>query len=275
MKKILLIFFGLIFLALPVAAEEFQAEVMSVQGNVWMSSEEEERRLLREGDILNIGDLVETDKNSFVEIAYDSDWQNVTRIEPESRVLIKTLYPIALTMSYGDAFSNLNKLPKDSSFEVQTPTAVAAVRGSVYRTLCRAGTTQVYNFSPSPVSVFGVDAFGQPQVSSQAVLRNSQKVGVAGLGRFLGGPANMNSQELNEGRRIKSFVDGNVRRVIQTRRIGRIQNLGAIERQLGALSPAGRFASGTPMGQALREAEKHTKGKTRSGLRRIRRSLGF
>lgn len=275
MKKILIIIAGFIFLSFPAFAQDFQAEVMSVQGDVWMSNEEEERHLLKEGDILNTGDLVETDKNSFIEIAYDSEWNNVTRVEPESRVLIKTLYPIALTMSYGDAFSNLKKLPKDSSFEVQTPTAVAAVRGSVYRTLHRAGATQVYNFSPSPVSVFGVDAFGQPQVSSQAVLRDTQKVGVGELGRFLGNPAQMNSQELSEGRRIKSFVDSNIRRVIQTRRVGRIQSLSSIQRQLISSSPVGRFASGTPMGQALREAEKHTKGKTRTGLRRIRQSLGF
>jgi len=114
------------------------------------------RTPLKEKMVLSAGDTIEVDANSSVDLAYDRDWKNITRVNENSRVRINGIFPTKLVMIRGDIYAKLRSLPKGSSFEIKTPTAVAAVRGSEYRTMYRGGMTRVYNFAHSKVEVFGL-----------------------------------------------------------------------------------------------------------------------
>ena len=142
-------------------AEDFYCEVMSVEGTVTRTNASEADKPVAEGDLLAVEDVVTVGASSYADIAYDRDWNNVTRVEENSSVRIKSLYPTEVSLEKGGIFAKLKSLPKDSSFDVSTPTAIASVRGTEYRTTFLEGATQVYNVSDSDVYVYGFDPSGE------------------------------------------------------------------------------------------------------------------
>lgn len=153
-----------LFLALIVAlafldqayAEEFYCEVMSLQGNAYLTNKDGVHQPVKEGDILKVDDQVEVDNQSYLDLAYDRDWTNVVRVEESSRIRIKSVHPAQISLQRGGLFAKLKSLPKESTFEVQTPTALAAVRGTEFQTLYGENGTEVLNFSNSDVFVYGL-----------------------------------------------------------------------------------------------------------------------
>ena len=149
-------------------AGEVYCEVMSIQGTASVIQNGSAASMKR-GDHLKAGDSIKVGDNSYVDIAYDKAWKNVTRVRENSRVRIGSIEPTHLDMKQGDIFSRIKALPKNSSFEIQTPTAIAAVRGTEFRTITEAGgKTEIHNLSELPASqveVFGLDAFGNKQLT--------------------------------------------------------------------------------------------------------------
>ena len=126
LKNSALIILWLSLLNLSAAyAEGFQCEVMSIEGSAFVTNSEMTHQPIKEGDILKVNDLIEVGADSSVDIAYDRDWQNVARLEESSKIEIKNIFPTMLKMSYGGIYAKLKSLPKDSTFEVATPTAIA------------------------------------------------------------------------------------------------------------------------------------------------------
>ena len=157
-----LIFMILIMTApVPVSfAQDFYCEVMSVKGGVTVSNGDYVKHPVKEGDLLKEGDTIDVPGDGYLDLAYDKEWNNVTRFFENSRVKIRGIYPTDLAMEYGDIIAKLDKLPRNSTFEIETPTAIAAVRGSAFETIHRDDETAVMNFHDSTVHVFGVDDGG-------------------------------------------------------------------------------------------------------------------
>ena len=105
----------------------------------------------------------------------------MTRVWHDSFVKIESVYPTGLKMETGDLLARLNKLPLHSTFEVETPNAVAAVRGSVFRTVHRDGVTEVFNLHSSKVEVF-VKNVENVMERTASVLRENEKAFVRELG---------------------------------------------------------------------------------------------
>ncbi|MBI1814216.1 MAG: FecR domain-containing protein [Deltaproteobacteria bacterium] len=119
----------------PSAAASDIAQVVTVNGSPTVMRAEK-REPLKRGDGLNAGDAVETDEHAKVKLLLSDD--SVLAIGPKSRVVIERMRiePAARTARlrvlagrFQIAIAKFFRGPTD--YEIQTPTAVAGVRGTV------------------------------------------------------------------------------------------------------------------------------------------------
>lgn len=249
-------------LAAPSArADEFYCETMSVEGQAYVT-DADGRRPVKEGDLLKPDDAIEVEADSRLDLAYDKDWNNVARLEAGTKAQIRSVYPAVVRLEHGGIFATLKSLPTDSTFEVETPTAVAAVRGTEYRTTAdEDGQTEVYNFSDSQVSVYGVDASGH-RMGEPMVLANSEKTGIPMRGRPPVAPVKMNDRERQAGEAIRTRLHDRVNNLRALGKVGKIQGVDQLNRagqrgpdgqnrpmngnRPGPAQPNGQFAPGEP-----------------------------
>ncbi|OIO38008.1 MAG: hypothetical protein COT00_03220 [Candidatus Omnitrophica bacterium CG07_land_8_20_14_0_80_50_8] len=241
--------FFLAFTRLPALARaaDFQCEVMSLEGSASVTNAKVSHRPLKEGDVLDIGDTVEVDAQSLVDLGYDKNWQNVTRLDEKTKVEIKSLFPTTLKMDRGGVYAQLRELPKESTFEIQTPTAIAAVRGTEYRTAHDDNGTQVYNFSDSQVFVFGQNEDGNLN-ETPTVVDKAQMTEIDMPGASPAAPRPMFEAERQKGRQIGERIQKRVQENIRSGRVGKIRDLGTIDkihrqRLEAARTGQGRLAS--------------------------------
>lgn len=252
--------------------DEYRAEVMSVQGAAEVINHQGARRPLAQGDLVQAGDTIATDAAGEVDLAYDGDWQNVTRIGPGSKVVIESIFPIALTMDEGSVYAKLDGLPPDSTFEIETPLAVAAVRGSAYHTMHGSTEgTRVFNFSESPVYVFGMDENAE-LFEEPAVLGSGETTGVSRIGLKALPPRAMSEAETAQVGEFRSRFEKRLSDVRALGKPGRIQNLARIRNEAnqqlkGPLdrvqkSPTGEISNRLDE-SAMRRSENIRRGKLR------------
>ncbi|MBI2094885.1 MAG: FecR domain-containing protein [Candidatus Omnitrophica bacterium] len=184
---------------------------------------------LKVGDLLKAGDTVEV-RSGYLDLAYDTEWKNVTRILGKSKVKIRSIYPTQIGMERGGILAKLRRLPKGSTFEVQTPTATAAVRGSEYFTEHREGVTRVMNFSPSPVMVFGAAGSGKP--GDRTVVEESKKTEVSGADGLPKPPEKLSGEEVRAVRVQSESVDAAVEQCLKEGRVGKTQEIDRVEYDL-------------------------------------------
>ncbi len=112
------------------------AGVISVQGSVQVQSPSDKGwRKAEKGMQLATGDLIRTARNSVAEVYLDAEKKNTLRIEPKSLITLNsgTADTIdRLDLAKGKVYANLEGIKAGLSFEVNTPSAVAGVRGSSY-----------------------------------------------------------------------------------------------------------------------------------------------
>ena len=232
-------------ISFSVFAEDFYCEVMSVEGQVTLSNATTSGRELAEGDLLSVEDVIAVGSSSYVDLAYDRDWNNVTRVEENSSIRIRSLYPTVIDLNEGGVFAKLKSLPKESSFDVKTPTAIASVRGTEYRTTYTGGETQVYNVSDSDVYVYGFDAAGQQQ-AEPVIIRNTEKTFIQKRGDAPQAPRQMESRDVSNAAKFQRGIEQQVMRNIDRGRVGKLPDVGAIEhrmqerRQRGGQDGAGK-----------------------------------
>ena len=142
-------------------AQEYRCEVMTVRGLAYVTDNTDVRRPVKEGDTPGAGDILETDSGSFMDLAYDPLWNNVTRIGENSLIKISKVYPGKLRCDKGSVLAHFEKLPKNSKFEIITPTAVVAVHGTSFK-VNHGGLkgTQISNLSKSKIEVYRIDPNG-------------------------------------------------------------------------------------------------------------------
>ena len=108
-------------------------KVFDFQGDARLLRKDAERwKAVQRGMIIRQGDQIVTGKNSFVEIAFDSYFLNIARIEEKTRAEFLSIEPTNIRLEDGTVFSSLEGLKPGQGYKVTTPTAVAAVRGTVY-----------------------------------------------------------------------------------------------------------------------------------------------
>ena len=230
--KITLTALFLLTFLIPVIAfgEDYYCEVMSVQGEASVMDPAGLEKPLQSGDLLKVGDTVKVGEGSHLDLAYDKGWNNVSRIWEKSEVKIQSLYPTGLWMKHGDVLAKLHKLPAKSTFEIETPTAVAAVRGSAYRTTFRDGVTEVFNLHSSNVEVHIKDVEGTMEREA-TILKEHEKTEVRELGEPASPPQKMTEQEVRQHTEGSVELDKTVEMVTEEGRIGKIQEMAVVERQ--------------------------------------------
>ena len=185
MKNKTLFFLSLFLLATPFqftafANEAPYCEVVKVTGDVKFKQPGHDFAPLQQGMMLQKGDSISVGAGASADLAFDSQWQNVTHLNENTRALVRFINPTRIEIASGDIYAKLDHLTKGSTFEVSTPTAIASVRGTRYRTTFASGQTTVYNDSEtSSVYVYHLDENGNR--SGQAVvLKPGQSMVITG-----------------------------------------------------------------------------------------------
>ena len=109
-----------------------------------------EWKALSSGGLIKTGDVIRSGKNSFAEFKWadGTRWKimPVTEIKVKKSVynMVKKADQSQLELSTGKVFIRIIKaLGPSSKFEVETPTAVAAVRGTIFSVEVKNGKTEV------------------------------------------------------------------------------------------------------------------------------------
>lgn len=228
-KLFSVLFFVALILTPAARAEDFFCEVLDVEGTVTMTRGSVEPAVLQEGDLLQVDDAVKVAADSYVDISYDKDWSNVTRVEESSKIVIKAIHPTTIDLSEGGVYAKLKALPKDSTFEVKTPTAIASVRGTEYRTTVIGGETEIFNVSDSDVYVYSFDAAGTRQ-DTPVILTHSQKTQVAQRGHAPMAPRAMENKDFKPVERFRQGIDLKIQDNAARGKVGKIQDVKAVER---------------------------------------------
>jgi len=133
MKQLLslaIIISALVFCVTDVKAES-AARVIYMKGEVNIQAGGSVNWIpAKKGSALKDNDKIKTAGGSAAEIALDGTLKNIVKLEPDTEVTLKNLKAKSLVMPKGKILSVMESLPKGSSFEVRTPTAVAGVAGS-------------------------------------------------------------------------------------------------------------------------------------------------
>ncbi len=233
MKSFKTYLFGVLFLVTtPLFAGDFQCEVMHLEGSAYRTNEKVTRQLLKEGDLLDVKDTIETDSGSTVDLAFDKEWKNVLHIDASSKMKIAAIHPTNIRSYSGGAYAKLGQLPKDSSFEIQTPTAVAAVRGTEFQVLSKNNSWDVLNFSTSLVSVYGLDDSGNRQ-KEPIIIKQFEKTDVPKAGAVPSLPKVLASDEKESGLTIQSGIKKTVETVVGSGRTGKLEDISTIEKNIG------------------------------------------
>ena len=107
-------------------------------------------RALRLHDVLGTGDEIKTEETGLAEIRLDNG--NTIILRPNSTIILEKLsrdlktgdYKNLFEANFGNIRAKVQKLKGDSKFEIRTPTAVAAVRGTTMYLLILPGLTKVF-----------------------------------------------------------------------------------------------------------------------------------
>ena len=144
--SLIVLFFGIIGFTIIVNA----AEVVYLGGRVQLqSSTDIEWTPLAKGMQVEIGDSIRTARNSFVDIALDKAKLNTIRIDQKSMVVLNSDTSGAfdrLDLTKGKVIANLEDLKSGMNFEVNTPSAIAGVRGSSYSVYVEKDSDEVLAF---------------------------------------------------------------------------------------------------------------------------------
>ncbi len=138
MKKyqILILNTMLLFGVIGVWANSRAAEIIFVQGNVQVQSPgEDEWKKAENGMQVNIGDSIRTARHSKADIVLDAEKKNTVTLGEKTLIVLNSASADTidrLDLSRGRLYSNMESIKSGLSFEVNTPSAVAGVRGSSY-----------------------------------------------------------------------------------------------------------------------------------------------
>ncbi len=87
---------------------------------------------LKIGDEIQMGDRIFTEKGASLSISFDERRLNTVSIPSGSEAVFTSIKPVSIRLKNGSVFSSVDGLAEGSTWEVTTPAAVAAVRGTQF-----------------------------------------------------------------------------------------------------------------------------------------------
>jgi hypothetical protein len=148
--KILLPVFIALFIGIGFILNLQAAEITFMEGNVQVQSGPQKAwQKASVGMKVNIGDSIQTARSSKADVALDENKENLIRIEENTLVILNSLTPgqiNKLDLSHGKIFSNVEKVKKQLSFEISTPSSVAGVRGTGWSVDSNANRDEIASF---------------------------------------------------------------------------------------------------------------------------------
>ena len=119
------------FLFVPCYAFAQVAKIVDVGGKVTVKTDASaDWKKAKVNMVLNKDAELETKENSYCTLAFDEEQKNIVTLKQNSRIRIDSIKPGAVFLPQGRVFSLIKNLPKNATFEVRTPTAVAGARGT-------------------------------------------------------------------------------------------------------------------------------------------------
>jgi len=127
--------FVLAFCACAFAQAQDSLKVVELEGNVLaLKAGQKNWKVVKVGDELVAGDKMKTAAKSSAMLVLNGDFKNVVKIQDLTEVVFESLRPVKMYMSLGSVLSKIDNLEKGSTFEIRTPTAVAGVAGTGFKT---------------------------------------------------------------------------------------------------------------------------------------------
>jgi hypothetical protein len=107
------------------------AKIVDLEGEVRiLKNNADDWKAAEKNAAVEIGDKIMTGASSFADIAYDDYLLNVTRIQEKTMAEFRSIDPTDIYLEDGSIFSALDGLENEGGYQIATPTAVAAVRGT-------------------------------------------------------------------------------------------------------------------------------------------------
>ena len=151
----------------PEVEEAEEAEIF-VQGVVTFASgfvsihRGEQQSELDVEDLVEVGDLIKTESDSFVEIQF-ADF-GIIRIQENTELIVQNMHlqdeqsKVNMKLNKGKMLAKVSKLSKGEEFEVRTSTALAGVRGTEFMVKQEAGSdTASFAVKEGKVSVIPLE----------------------------------------------------------------------------------------------------------------------
>lgn len=122
-----------------------KARVYEVRGKVLVSKQGSPvETALKKGATLTAGDTIVTEAKSSVSITFDESYKNAVQIPENSKAVLESIEPTNIRIENGTIFNSVDGLPQGSTWKVSTPSAIAAVRGTLYIVRYQAANGQFY-----------------------------------------------------------------------------------------------------------------------------------
>lgn len=154
MKKVLITFailsiFAASFFPFKVLAQESASSstdngiILFMQGDVKVKSAKSEVWVNAEkGMVLSNGDNIKTGVQSWAELGFGKDFKNSVRIQENTHVVLTDLGAIKINLIQGELRSLVEKLSKNTVFEIRTPVSICGVRGTGWDTITDGKTAE-------------------------------------------------------------------------------------------------------------------------------------
>lgn len=111
------------------------AVVIKVLGKVQIKEKKARKwKDAEERMFLGSGDTIKTEKDSWVEIGFGEEADNIIKVKENTEVELSDFGPITLGLLRGEIRSLVEKLESDSTFQIRTPIAVCGARGTGWDT---------------------------------------------------------------------------------------------------------------------------------------------
>ncbi len=186
-------------LTTPVYAEKESASCVfvSLHDSAWISHQDSDvKGTLKVGDVLREGDKVTVTHGNKVQLAFDKECKNIVQVEGDSSFTLRSISPAKVSLQKGKIFSMLDNLPAGSRFLIETPTAVAAVRGTQYQVNTTGIESNILVYRGA-VEVHGRTLDGE-LTEEQVILSAGDKSSVSEAGKAPGIATKMSDAENEE-----------------------------------------------------------------------------
>lgn len=108
-----------------------EAKVLSFEGHVQRKTPSwTQWKNVQKNEILARGDQILTGPNSTCEIGVGEGTKSVVKLRADSKAALTSLDPVKIDLESGKVLSWVRGMKPGSTFQVSTPTAIAAVRGT-------------------------------------------------------------------------------------------------------------------------------------------------